>query len=56
MNHDYLTDELVMIGLYMLKYASISMFKIAAAAILPPPLFNVITQKCNLEVLRIPKM
>ena len=23
---------------------------------IPPPLFNVITQKCNLEVLRIPKM
>ena len=23
---------------------------------MPPPLFNVITQKCNLEVLRIPKM
>ena len=48
----------------MIKYASISIFKIAVAAILeicklkkmPPPLFNVITQKCNLEVLRIPKM
>ena len=34
MNHDNFTEKLVMIGLYMLKYASIFMFKIAAAAIL----------------------
>ena len=34
MNRDYFSEKLVMIGLYMLKYASISMFKIATAAIL----------------------
>ena len=34
MNRDNFTEKLVKIGLYMLKYASIFMFKIAAAAIL----------------------
>ena len=48
----------------MLQYDSISVYQRAAAAILEicklkkmsPPLLNVITQKWNLEVLRIPKM
>ena len=33
MNRDNFTEKLVMIGLYMLKYASIFMFKIAATVI-----------------------
>ena len=40
MNRDNFTEKLVKIGLYMLKYASIFMFKIAAAAIL---------EKCKLK-------